>query len=394
MRKQTAKRGTSILPLALLVIAIISWASVLISWMQSSLAVPPKKVVQQVMDRGIPAREIELFPDNLQHEAFFETLANCVPTEEAAVVLEVQEEQKKKKKKCGLYVPENGIERIAILSPPGAVGYVFEKFIDEVIRLHATPEQLATMEFVKTPHSLPYGYGKTHGYTKVIRLATLPLLLAASDLVLEQSLHTSIAADDITLLDITQATQQVVRWHCRVSHVAAHTAVLTVSLEDLLDDPWEEEYQIRSFLNLVPAAAANTTTEDGREVVVEENGEEKHIDEDELAGSMDEIVHRSTLLLMRLDQLRLAAASNTRKKAPKMEDLLDTIVNHELSSTNNLDAWPCTSFWKFEDTITPLSKKTAQMFAPNCTAPYTKCFVQRDHCEEHGDVKCSPKNKK
>jgi hypothetical protein len=372
---RSTQKQNRILPLALGIIAIVSWASVLVSWMQTSLSVaPPKKSssasVQQVAEKGLPAREIELFPDNLQHEAFYETLSSCLPSEstEEKKEQDTSNGKKKNKKNCNLYVPDNGIERIAILSPPGAIGYVFEKFIDEVVRLHKTPDQ--KMEFIKTPHSLPYGYGKTHGYTKVIRLATLPLRLAAADLVLEQQHREGSSPDDVTMPDIVQATQQLVRWHCRVSHVAAHTAVLTVSLEDLLDDPWEEEYQIRSFLNLSPEQA------------------EEHVDEDELAGSMDQIVHRSTLMLMKLDQLNHANG----KHPTKMEDMLDGIVNEELKSTNNLDAWPCTSFWKFNH-ITPISRKTAALFAPNCTAPYTKCFVPRDYCEEKGDVKCAAKQK-
>jgi hypothetical protein len=379
IRKPQRLTQTRLLPLALGVIAIVSWASALVSWMRTSLAVvPPKKYsaasVQQAADRGLPAREIELFPDNLQHEAFYETLSSCLPSESMSIEDKKEQDttngKKKKKKNCNLYVPDNGIERIAILSPPGAIGYVFEKFIDEVVRLHKTPEQ--KMEFIKTSHSLPYGYGKTHGYTKVIRLATLPLRLAAADLVLEQQHKEGGDTDDIAMHDIVQATQQLVRWHCRVSHVAAHTAVLTVSLEDLLDDPWEEEYQIRSFLSLSAEQA------------------EEHVDEDELAGSMDEIVHRSTLLLMKLDQFKLNHANG--KHSTKMEDMLDAIVNDELKSTNNLDAWPCTSFWKFND-ITSISRKTAALFAPNCTAPYTKCFVPRDYCEEKGDVKCATKPK-
>lgn len=364
------RRSGNAFPKFLAVVAIVSWASVLIAWTRSSLNhQSPAKVIQQkeqkqqdqirkVVDQALPAKEIDLFPDDLQHEPFFNTLKSCLPNGA--------------EKKCKQFVPDNHIQRIAILSPPGALGFVFESFIDEVVRLHSTEEQQATFELIKTSHVPPYGYGKTHGYTKIIRLASLPLRLAASDLVLEESTtalgHHSM--DDITIRDLDQALRQVVRWHCRLSHVAAHTATMTISLENLLEDPWEEEYQVRTFLNL---KEEDHSLEDHLK-------QEHHIDEDELAGSMDEIVRRSTLLLLRLTRMN----PNT-----KLEQVLDQAVNDELATTKNLDAWPCKSFWTFPEEITEISKRTAQLFSPNCTASkYTSCFVPRDFCEEKGDAKC------
>lgn len=358
------------LPTLLALIAVVTWASVLIAWMQSSLEHPqaasqqqPQQQQQQqqekqrVVDRGLPAREIELFPDDLQHQAFFATLKSCLPAD---------------KKSCKQFIPESGIERIGILSPPGALGFVFETFIDEVMRLHPSNHSI---EIVKTAHVPPYGYGKTHGYTKLIRLASLPLQLAATDLVLEQVTEGTVTTmDEITLEDISQALRQVVRWQCRLSHVAAHTAIMTISLEDLLEDPWEEEYQVRVFLNLI----------DEEKNLQDHLLQEKHIDEDELAGSMDEIVHRSTLLLMRLDQMN--------HHGDKIEDLMDAIINEELKTTKNLAAWPCKSFWEL-DGITEISKRTAKLFAPNCTSSTSNCWVPRDLCEAQGDAKCTKQNK-
>ena len=50
----------------------------------------------------------------------------------------------------------------------------------------------------------PYGYGKNHGYTRIVRLA-LPLL-------------SSVAASSQG--NAAESLAQHVRWHCRVSHVA------------------------------------------------------------------------------------------------------------------------------------------------------------------------------
>jgi hypothetical protein len=373
-----------VLPTFLALVAIVTWASVLIAWMQSSLDHPAaatttsgsasiqsnkKKQImiqqrqkQQILDQGIPPREIELVPDNFQHEPFLATLKSCLPAEKLS---------------CKQFIPNTGIERIGILSPPGALGFVFDTFVDEVLRLHPSNH---SMEIIKTSHVPPYGYGKTHGYTKFIRLATMPLLLAASDMVLNQVTEGSVSTmDDITLRDVTQALRQVVRWHCRLSHVAAHTAIMTVTLEDLVEDPWEVEYNIRVFLNLL---------QDEKKTLQDHLEQEKHVDEDELAGSMDEIVHRSTLLLLRLDQLN----RQENKSSPKMEDMMDAIVNNELKTTKNLEAWPCKSFWEFDDIVTEVSKRTASILAPNCTSG--NCWVPRDLCEVQGDAKCAKQKRK
>jgi hypothetical protein len=300
---------------------------------------------QKIVDRGLPAREIELFPDDLQHEGFYATLQSCLNLTT----------------KCKKFVPPTSQkQRIAVLRPPGALGFVFDKFVQEVIRLHE--HQASVLEVITTSHVPPYGYGKSHGYTKIIRLASLPLRLAVADLVREQASR----EEEIQLADVLQGTRQLVRWHCRLSHVAAHTALYTLTLENLLEDPWEQEYQLRVFLNLT------TNGEDSKE--------DSHVDEDELAGSMDEIVRRATLLLMRLDRL-LWHTHN------KIEDLIDEAINDELAQTHNLHDWPCKSF--YESLMSPVSKRIAQAFAPNCSSPFTSCFVPRDFCEEQGDVVCA-----
>ena len=53
---------------------------------------------------------------------------------------------------------------------------------------------------------------------------------------------------------------------------------MTVTLEDLVEDPWEVEYNIRVFLNLL---------QDEKKTLQDHLEQEKHVDEDELAGSMD-----------------------------------------------------------------------------------------------------------
>ena len=96
-------------------------------------------------------------------------------------------------------------------APPSAVAA-------EVFRWYRAlcPGKKPKIEWVETAHAPPYGYGKNHGYTRIVRLA-LPLTA---------SVAAAAAGDAAATL------RQHVRWHCRVSHVAAHTALLTLFADD------------------------------------------------------------------------------------------------------------------------------------------------------------------
>ena len=308
-------------------------------------------------------QEIDVWPDDLQHKAFFATLKSCQWTETPD--------------KCLRYVPEGTTtERIAVLRPPGAIGFLFEKFVNEVVKVHR--DESTDIELIPTSNLPPYGYGKTHGYTKLIRLATLPLRLAAADMVLDQTMphhdkgsKSAVKVSAIKTDDIKQAVRQNVRWHCRLSHVAAHTSILTVTLEDLMDEPYEEEFKVKEFLGL----------KDPQQDLNQHLLSERHIDEDEMVESLDQIVMDAERLLRGL-----------HPDPEQLEKLLDGVIDEEMSMTNGLKDWPCLSFWAVGDNkspdITAVSKTTAASLSPNCDAPYTKCFVKRDRCEFKGDAVC------
>jgi len=369
--KKNQKKCRISFPLLLGIIAVVSWGSVVMAWCKSYLSstayekkadtfrnpqqqqsnnLRPKVVESSSSSLANNNDDADLFPDDLQHEAFFETLKSCTDTNN----------------KCKTYIPPGSpVERIAILRPPGALAFVLDTFVAEVVRLHGKQKQ--KVELIPTSHVPPYGYGKTHGYTKIIRLASLPLRLAATDLVLAEDQQEQL----VQVTDVLDATRQLVRWHCRLNHVAAHTSLLTITLEDLIESPWEEEYRVRDFLNLLQNNKTNHFNQD----------EEHHIDEDELATSMDDIVKKSTLLWNRLQK-------------SSMEDLVDQVVDEELKKTHNLKDWPCISFWEGIQDRTS-AKQIARWLSPNCTAPFTSCWVARDVCETQGDAKCvGTKNKK
>jgi hypothetical protein len=79
------------------------------------------------------------------------------------------------------------------------------------------------IELIHASNVPPYGYGKNHGWSRIIRIArsvvpqTLQLLSQQDQQALEKLVDPQV--------------RQLLRWHCRLSHVAAHTAMLTGTLQ-------------------------------------------------------------------------------------------------------------------------------------------------------------------
>lgn len=73
--------------------------------------------------------------------------------------------------------------------------------------------------------------------------------------------------------------------------------------------------------------------------------------------------------------------------------VLDDVLMEEMTISQNLTNWPCESFWTVGESddrlkLSPIISRVARAVSPNCTAPYTKCFVKRDKCEASGDGRC------
>jgi hypothetical protein len=73
--------------------------------------------------------------------------------------------------------------------------------------------------------------------------------------------------------------------------------------------------------------------------------------------------------------------------------ILDDVLLDEMNVSKNLTAWPCESFWTVGEpgdrlTISPIIQRIARAISPQCDAPFTSCFVQRDKCEFNGDGAC------
>jgi hypothetical protein len=85
------------------------------------------------------------------------------------------------------------------------------------------------LEIVPTTHIAPYGYGKTHGYTRLIRIVPQPLLVGTTDTLIAAIKEVDDnEAKHVTLDDIKASLRQQIRYHCRLNHISAHTALWTL----------------------------------------------------------------------------------------------------------------------------------------------------------------------
>jgi len=154
-------------------------------------------------------------------------------------------------------LPPKPKPRIGLMFPPGYIGQSFAHWIADAlnqsrsgITSSAPPNLDIELDILTTSHVPVYGYGKSHGYTKIIRFVTLPLTLATQDAYLHElssssssptTILSSSGLDSTSLrdaleimklgtnnIDMSSPTltttdtmgsllQLILRWHCRLS---------------------------------------------------------------------------------------------------------------------------------------------------------------------------------
>lgn len=123
-----------------------------------------------------------------------------------------------------------------------------------------------------------------------------------------------------------------------------------------------------------------------------------YIDDDKLKkdaqGEKMEVDNRLTALNdMYSEGSRLLSLVQTNANENDILQILDDVLLDEMHISNNLTTWPCESFWTVGEPgkrlkISPIISSISRAMSPNCSAPYTSCFVKRDECEARGDGKC------
>jgi hypothetical protein len=319
-------------------------------------------------------QNIRLEPTELVHEKRFrDTIKSCLPSENP---------------KCKEFIPnwigaeQHKVQRVALISPPGEISSSLAHRIDEIINKHNNRVGKLDIELIQTSHVPPYGYGKTHGLTRILRLIPQPLILEVTDAlrgVLQPDNNDgdgSTGVDTITLDDLKMALKQVLRLHCRLSHVAAHTALLSVSFLELQSDPARTIEKIRAFL------APQELREGFHNTTLNEN----------------QVLLRTEMAYA----IEILSSVQARSEGIDIMQELDQVLVEEMKITKDMTIWPCLSFWdpgnkendkeQQQPPLSPITQRIARALSPDCDDHYTTCFVERDKCEFHGDALCKRLN--
>jgi len=310
---------------------------------------------------------------------------------------------------AGLELEERMIRqkpRIGIMIPPGIISHSFATWIEKVLE-RTGDEVHMEIEILVTSHVPVYGYGKSHGYTKLIRFVTLPMSLAALDAYLWSVVSISDSGDmglDAVMELVRQnlahppsadfigrALQLVMRWHCRMSHVSAHTAMLTLTLEDVINDPsitlasvlgfvWREDWEWEGHGNHHPTQRPPP-----------QRGW-KH-EAEELVRN-----HESgSLLQTMLDQASLVVRETTSSAGGlAFRKAIQGAFASEMKRSSGMTSWPCPSFWEGvesgsdKDNEVRALQHVAGEMVPNCSDddPFVRCTINKDRCEVKHDAKC------
>eukprot|EP00536_Pseudo-nitzschia_multiseries_P005933 jgi/Psemu1/191940/e_gw1.121.5.1 len=335
---------------------------------------------------------ISVSTERLEHESMFDrTLKQCIPTSSES------DGEGNKKKECKTFVPEGSKDRIAVLAPPGKMTTSLTKFIRTVLTKgkSAGSDNFAIdrVDIIPDTHMAPYGYGKTHGYTRIVRMVPEPLLLGTTDTLKTAIQLSSMSLDDITLNDLKAALRQQIRYHCRLNHIAAHTAMWTIGFEDFAE--------MGTDVLVAKAQEFFDLDLDQEDLLDQVLAEFDKFDQDNESGRSELEQEEEDNPLQKFNNMfnegsTLMTLVQTKVKSKKTNDMLktlDEVLLDEMKLSKNLTNWPCESFWTVGEPdnrleLSPVIRSIAKAMSPDCTAPYTSCFVKKDKCEANGDGRC------
>lgn len=201
--------------------------------------------------------------------------------------------------------------------------------------------------------------------TKIIRIVNGPLMNQAIEAISKVD-QTDISSSDGSYIHMLSGVfQQMIRWHCRLNHVSAHTFIYNVHLD------YKNLIDLTSVLvRFIVSDVGKSFSEDFR-----------HIDQ------MKQVDAYVTTAIKRWSHHHYSSISGSLLSEHVMQRL-EQILMKELNDTKNLTNWPCMGFWDVQDIDSPVVKGIATELVPDCKAQYTKCSVKKDLCEEKGDKDC------
>jgi hypothetical protein len=232
---------------------------------------------------------------------------------------------------------------------------------------------------------------------KIVRFTTIPTLFAVTDMMMftlayngpevEKTMRSFLlegSNGDLMQSVLGGMLRQYVRWHCRLSHVAAHTAVQTIFLspESLQRHPEAFIQNVTHFIFQNPQDRIFIDT---------------HV-------SIEIPQHEKLKLIEHIKNIELYTSDSNQhwdNNCLHEDSSLQCILQNELDSTHHLQDWPCRSLWEniprqqvyiSNNTVNHTNVKdlllfqTAHRLGPECRTNYVKCTVQEDLCKEAADL--------
>jgi hypothetical protein len=297
-------------------------------------------------------------------------------------------------RECLRFVQKNSKPRVGIMITPGfitnALGHWFEIALLHVMGGSVDSNQI---EVIVNHHVPVYGYGKSHGFSKLIRI-TLPLPLAIMDAFLyeklrEETQDSAVEALDSSMLkreliptksEIASIIKLVMRWQCRLSHVSAHTSMISVSLNDVLKDPISTLQQIIQFV-----FSNNWEWEGGNTQVWKDIDAKKEASEF-VDWETTRIVENESKQLLNKISLVQEQVENALDTKGELAAAVQDGFKEEMELSEDMSHWPCPSFWAGVEQL-----KMNSALVPDCRDdhPWIKCTINRDKCEVKKDPECN-----
>lgn len=266
----------------------------------------------------------------------------------------------KKNRECLRFVPKDSKPRIGILITPGFIANALGSWIKTAL-VYLSGLSGNEIEIVITHHVPKYGYGKSHGWSKLIRVNTESLALM--DTFLYEKLRESSEEATVEVLERSNSFKTIpiptkpelqsmlkllLRWQCRISHVTAHTSSISISLHGILKDPVKVIEKIYQFVfenNWEWGGKAAMPWKD-----IDPMNEAMNFIDSEKTHTPD-----SSYLRRAIEEVVLVRGvaedflGNLNGNTTHLD--IEAAFNEEMILSKDLTVWPCPSFWAGIDTF-------------------------------------------
>jgi hypothetical protein len=166
--------------------------------------------------------------------------------------------------------------------------------------------------------------------------------------------------------------RQIIRFHCRLAHVVAHTAIDSLYITESMSSRMEKMERIRTFLCYVPTDDITDLTIDDETNLIHSSlsfasNLLAHVQKEDITVNISTVLNQ-----VLLDELSIS------KNFYSFWSMGDDVINNNNNNNDNL-----------HHPLSPIIQKLATALSPDChNDPTIQCFVQRDKCEANGNDFC------